>query len=132
MSEENALQTELDDLIDERRVMYNRVAIWAFVLFFSLALPRMMVRGFGVGFFFIAVLIVTGIMATTGLLLLARIIGLTREIRETRRALKRVKSKRKDGESNGHAAFVIGDDGEIVPDSEIFTDDRRRDQHKKR
>ncbi|TVR22887.1 MAG: prepilin peptidase [Anaerolineaceae bacterium] len=134
MSEEKALQTELAALIDERRIMYNRVTVWVFVLLFSFALPRMMVRGFGIGFFFIAVLILTGVMATTGLLLLARIIGLTREIRETRRALKQVKRKREDrGEGpNGHTSFVIGDDGEIVPESEFFTDDRRRDENKRR
>jgi hypothetical protein len=109
------LQTELDSLIQRRNTLYGRGFVWGIVLLGSLPLPRLMVR-IAPMMFFVALGIISSALTISGLLLLARVIGVHRDIREVKAALKQAKAKnREDAPTNNLTArYEIGADGELV------------------
>ncbi len=114
------LQDELDTLIKRRNRLYGRCFVWGFVLLGTLPLPRLMTR-IAPGMFFVALTIIAGTLAVTGLLLLARIISVWTEIREVKASLKHAKAKNQEVVAH----YEISDDGELV---EVIPEDN----HEKR
>lgn len=99
------MEDRLNDLIERRNQLYQAWMIFVLALIASLVLPRVAVRVYGARAYFIALGIVTVVMATLGLILLARTIETWREIRIE----KEIKHKREEGE------FLLTDDGELTP-----------------
>jgi hypothetical protein len=107
--------TELEDarhdLIEKRQNLINYGLVWAFVLFFCLIIPRIL-RRITPTLFLAGLVVISVVLTVSGLLLLARLIGIQAEIREINAEMKHAKAKRNLEDVVAH--YEVGDDGELI------------------
>lgn len=116
------LEAERDQLVENRNNLVSYAVVWGFVLIFSLIIPRILRRATP-ALFLVGLVMIVSVLTITGLLLLARWIGIEREIREINAEMKHAKAKR--NLEDVVARYEIGDDGELI---EINNTEHRQDR----
>jgi hypothetical protein len=105
------LENEHAELLEKRNNLFNYALVWSFVLFFSLIIPRIL-RRVTPTLFIVGLVVLSSILTVSGLMLLAKWIGIQQEIRAVKADMKHAKAKRNI--EDVISRYEVGDDGELI------------------